>query len=108
MTFTPDPSQPTSSIPPAAPPAAPVAPAMYAAPAYPMAATTNTLAIVALVLAILIGLPGAICGHVALNQIKRTGEGGRGLALAGVIIGWVFTAFSLIWFIIVVSALGNI
>ncbi len=30
-----------------------------------------------------------ICGHIALSQIKRTGEGGRGLTLAGVIIGCV-------------------
>jgi hypothetical protein len=37
-----------------------------------------------------IGFLGAvICGHIALSQIKRTGEGGRGLALAGVIVGYV-------------------
>jgi uncharacterized membrane protein len=34
-------------------------------------------------------LGAVICGHIALNQIKRTGEGGRNLALAGVIIGYV-------------------
>ena len=33
-------------------------------------------------------LAGAIMGHIALGQIKRTGESGRGMALAGVIIGW--------------------
>ncbi|MEO8528014.1 MAG: DUF4190 domain-containing protein [Pseudolysinimonas sp.] len=52
---------------------------------------TNTMAIVSLVLAFVMPLAGAIVGHVALGQIKRTGEGGHGLALAGVIIGWVYT-----------------
>jgi hypothetical protein len=51
----------------------------------------NTLAIVALVLGIVIPPGGIICGHIALNQNKRTGEAGRGLALAGTIIGYVFT-----------------
>jgi hypothetical protein len=27
-------------------------------------------------------------GHISLNQIKRSGEGGRGMALAGIIVGW--------------------
>jgi len=30
-----------------------------------------------------------ITGHIALGQIKTSGENGRGFALAGVIIGWV-------------------
>lgn len=34
-------------------------------------------------------IAGVIMGHIALGQIKRTGEAGRGMALAGVIIGWV-------------------
>lgn len=36
---------------------------------------------------------GVITGHMALSQIKRTGEGGRGMALAGTIIGWVGLGF---------------
>ena len=39
------------------------------------------------------GLGGIIAGHIALGQIKRTGEGGRGMALAGSIIGYVYTGF---------------
>lgn len=35
---------------------------------------------------------GAILGHVALGRIARTGNEGRGLALAGIIIGWIGTA----------------
>lgn len=48
----------------------------------PVAAKTNTLSIVALVLGILVPIGGVITGHIALGQIKRTGEGGHGLALA--------------------------
>jgi nitrogen fixation/metabolism regulation signal transduction histidine kinase len=53
----------------------------------------NTLAIVAFVLAFVVPLGGIICGHLALGQIKHTGEGGHGLALGGTIIGWVLTVF---------------
>jgi hypothetical protein len=31
--------------------------------------------------------PGVIFGFVALSHIKRTGQGGRGLAMAGIVIG---------------------
>jgi hypothetical protein len=34
-------------------------------------------------------LTGIITGHISLGQIKRTGESGHGMALAGTIIGWV-------------------
>lgn len=57
---------------------------------------TNTLAIVSLILAFFLPLIGAILGHVALGQIKKSGEEGRNLALAGVIIGWVLTALSIL------------
>lgn len=56
----------------------------------------NTLAIVAFIGSFFLGLAGIICGHIALGQIKRTGERGRGLALAGTIIGYVVTAFTMI------------
>lgn len=55
------------------------------------ARATNVLAIVALILGLLIPPGGIICGHIALRQIKRTQEAGRGLALAGTIIGYVLT-----------------
>jgi Sec-independent protein secretion pathway component TatC len=76
---------------------------------------TNTLAIVSLILAFFVPLVGAILGHVALGQIKKTGEQGRGIALAGVIIGWVFTALSILgailffvpFFVLGVDVLGG-
>jgi peptidyl-prolyl cis-trans isomerase B (cyclophilin B) len=62
----------------------------------PQSAKTNTMAILALVFAFVFAPVGAILGHVALGQIKKTGEDGRGLALAGVIIGWIGTAVAIL------------
>ncbi|MFP3467443.1 DUF4190 domain-containing protein [Leifsonia sp. SIMBA_070] len=53
--------------------------------------STNPLAIVSFVLAFVLTVPAIVCGHVALRQISRTGEQGRGLALAGTILGYAFT-----------------
>ncbi len=58
---------------------------------------TSGLAIVALVLGIaglcfwLPSIAAVICGHLALDQIRDTGGavGGRGLAMAGVVLGWI-------------------
>lgn len=48
--------------------------------------TTNTLAIVAFVTTFLCTPAGLVCGILALGQIKKSGEQGRGLALAAVIL----------------------
>ncbi len=62
---------------------------------YPAAPPTNGLAIAALVCGaggFVIGLsfiPAIICGHLARKQIRQTGEQGAGLALAGLILGYV-------------------
>lgn len=56
----------------------------YEAPAAP----TNSIAILALVLGLTVPIGGIVCGHIALSQIRRTHEQGRGLALAGLIIGY--------------------
>jgi len=61
----------------------------YPVYAYPPAPPTNTLAIVSFVLAFVVSLGAVICGHLALGQIKRTGEGGRGFAIAGLVLGYV-------------------
>jgi hypothetical protein len=62
---------------------------------YPAASRTNGLAIASLVCGVstfVVGLsflPAIICGHIARRQIRRTGEQGDGLALAGLILGYV-------------------
>jgi uncharacterized protein DUF4190 len=71
----------------------------------PLGPRTNTLAIVALVLGLTVPIGGIICGHMALNQIKRTGEAGHGLALAGTILGYVFTAFLLLYIVGIIAAI---
>jgi hypothetical protein len=43
-----------------------------------------------------LGLVGAILGHVARRRIRRTGASGAGLALAGIIVGWVCTGIGLL------------
>jgi len=56
---------------------------------------TNGLAIASLACGLaqfvfgpLAAIPAIVFGHVARHQIKRTGEQGAGLALAGLILGW--------------------
>ena len=85
-------------------------PTPYAAPV--AAGKTNTLAIVSLVTSLVgIGLAGVITGHISLGQIKRTGESGRGLALAGTIIGYVgivaVIIFTIIWISFFAYAASN-
>lgn len=63
---------------------------------------TNVLAIIALVGAFVFPLAGVICGHIALSQIKRTGESGRGLAIAGLVIGYIYIAFIILAVILVI------
>ena len=61
-----------------------------------MSEATNTWAIVGFVCSLLIAPLGIIFSAIALGQIKRTGEGGKGLALAGLIIGLVFTVIGVL------------
>ncbi|GAA1055071.1 hypothetical protein GCM10017608_19230 [Agromyces luteolus] len=52
----------------------------------------NVFAIIAFVTVWFTVILGLIFGHLALSQIKKSGEKGRGLALAAVIIGWIAVA----------------
>jgi hypothetical protein len=74
---------------------------------YPPAAPTNGLAIASLVCGILavmschvgglMGLPAVICGHMALSAIRNSAipMGGRGMAIAGLVMGYLGILFSL-------------
>ena len=57
---------------------------------YPINSTkTNGLAIAAFVMSLLCcNVLAVIFGHIAISQINRTGEGGKGLATAALIIGY--------------------
>lgn len=50
---------------------------------------TNGFAIASLIASLLgLGIIGVILGHVALGQIRRSGDGGRALAIGGLVIGY--------------------
>jgi len=78
---------------------------MYQQPMYQPAPRTNGFAIASFVCSLLcINILGIIFGHVSISQINRTGEGGKGLAIAGLILGYL----SLVgWIIIYASAAGS-
>ncbi len=72
------------------------APGMYSTPPSPIFATraTNALAVASLVLGIVwlywIGsILALVFGYVALIQIRERNESGHGLAVAGIVLGWV-------------------
>jgi hypothetical protein len=52
------------------------------------AGKTNVLAILALVFGLLGGIAAIPLGHIGLYQIRRTGEAGRGMAIAGLVLGY--------------------
>ena len=57
---------------------------------------------------LLIPIVGAVLGAVALSQIKRTNQQGRGLAIAGIAVGSVTTAVLLvIWVGVMTVALHS-
>ncbi|MFI5840707.1 DUF4190 domain-containing protein [Catenuloplanes sp. NPDC051500] len=68
-------------------------------PPMPPRRPTNSMAIVALVLGIaalfscqLLGIGAIICGNRARAEIRVSGEDGDGMAVAGLVIGWVSLA----------------
>jgi hypothetical protein len=77
---------------------------------YPAAAQpTNGLAIASMVVSIIgllglcgyglggyIGVVGALLGHAAKKRIRESGEGGDGMALAGIIMGWIATGIAVL------------
>lgn len=61
---------------------------------YPPAPATNGMAIASMVLGILwlywVGsILALIFGYIARNEIKKSGQGGDGMAIAGIVLGWV-------------------
>jgi hypothetical protein len=73
----------------------------YAQPSFPHTPPNDGMAIASLVVSCvsvlglctwgigaILGLVGAILGHVAQKRIRNTGASGGGMALAGIIVGW--------------------
>jgi hypothetical protein len=79
--------------------------AQYGAPygGPPMTVGTNGFAIASLICAFLCWPLGLIFGFIAKSQIKQRGQGGDGLATAGIIISFIWLAL-----VIILSATGNV
>jgi len=56
---------------------------------------TNTMALVGFILSLagfvtgITAIPGIVLGHIGLHQIKTSGEQGRGLGIAALVVGYV-------------------
>ncbi|MFE1645241.1 DUF4190 domain-containing protein [Microbacterium sp. P01] len=81
---------------------------------YPAPAKTNSLAIVSLVSAIagMVFIPfigsivAVITGHISLKQLRTSGEQGKGLGTAGLIVGYVGLALSILGVILFFLFIG--
>lgn len=82
---------------------------------YPVAAgrPTNGQATAALILGVagiatcgLTSIPAIFCGHIAQSQIKRTGEDGSGMAIAGLALGYLLTIGWIIYWVLIVGIMG--
>jgi hypothetical protein len=74
--------------------------------------STNGMAIASLVLGIVwvywIGsILALVFGYVALGQIRQRGQQGRGMAIAGIVLGWVGAATLIAIIIFAISAASN-
>jgi peptidyl-prolyl cis-trans isomerase B (cyclophilin B) len=68
------------------------------------------MAIVALVGALVFAPLGIVFGHIALSQIRRSDEDGKGLAIAGLAIGYILTGLFLlviVFWVILFVVLAN-
>lgn len=102
------PQQPSSGYPGAVPPAPAYPAAGYAQPygqPYPTPQRSNGLAVASLICGIaglviipfLASVVAVITGHLGLNQTKRDSTlGGRGMAIAGLVLGYIGIAFSIL------------
>lgn len=87
---------------------APSAPTQAPIPAAPPTtlAYTNTFALISIITAFLSPVAAIVFGHLALGQIKRTGDAGRGLALTGLIIGYSYFVMIALFVLFYLSMIG--
>jgi hypothetical protein len=92
-------------------PFVPVAPVPYGT--YPMMAKprTNSMAVGALVCGIgqifflfPASIAAVVLGHVARGQVRRTGEAGDGMALAGLVLGYIGISLTVLFALLVLVA----
>jgi len=93
----PDPRYPYGGVPPHQP-----------GPWYPPSRRTNALAVASMILGILwlywIGsILALVFGYEARSQIRRGGDGGNGMAIAGIVLGWIGVGFLVIAIMVVAA-----
>lgn len=64
------------------------------------------MAILSLVMAFVFWPLAIVFGHIGLAQIRRTGEEGRGLAVAGLVIGYTALGLLVLWLLFFLIAVG--
>jgi hypothetical protein len=81
---------------------------------YPQPSTTNGFAVASLVCSIVLswlfgvgGVLGVVFGIIGIKQCARQGERGRGIAIAGIVLGGIAIAFWLVILIAVVAVHGS-
>jgi hypothetical protein len=84
----------------------------------PASGRTNRPAIAALVCGVtqfflglfalnfLLAIPAIICGALGVRQTRERGEGGRGLAIAGLVLGILGIVWNVLYVVLII-ALGN-
>jgi uncharacterized protein DUF4190 len=85
--------------------------APYGPPGWIQPRRTNSLAIAALCCGIgqviagfLSGIPAIVLGYIALGQIRQTGEEGRGMAITGIVLGFISIVVTVIVIILIIAA----
>jgi len=65
---------------------------------------TNAVAMVAIVMVFFNPIAGLILAHIALVQIKRTSEDGRGAALVAAVLGWILSGLLILGLLAALAA----
>lgn len=115
----PDPYQPPPNDPPPQPQPYYAPQPMYPY-GYPQPRQTEGFAIASLVISCaavlglcayglggILGIIGAIFGHVARRRIARQGTDGGGMALAGIIVGWIAAGLMVAFIVIIIIVVIN-
>lgn len=90
------------TVTPAGGPPAPAPPGQHPTPT-----ETNTLATLSVVFAFVFAPAGAILGHLGLGQIARTGQRGRGRALIGITLSYVFITVAVVALVVWAATGGD-
>ncbi|CAB4555790.1 unannotated protein [freshwater metagenome] len=74
-------------------------------------APTNVMALIGFILSVsgfflfISAIPGVVLGHIALKQIRDTGEAGRGMAIAALAVGYSVIALGILTLFVVIAVI---